>query len=81
MITLQVTVKSVYGTDKVYPANEAANRFAIIAGTKTLTRNTLVNAFALGCGVEVLDRYGNVSAVFSKEDYTRPACQALLSFC
>jgi hypothetical protein len=54
MITVQVRVKNVFGTDTVYPANAAAITFAEIAGTKTLTWNTVRAIRALGCEIEVL---------------------------
>ena len=38
---IRVVVKNVYGTDKVYPYCMKARNFAEIAGTKTLTRDTL----------------------------------------
>lgn len=49
--TLEVTVKSVYGIDKIYPANETAQLFAEIAGTKTLSTNVIAHAEALGFAI------------------------------
>ena len=37
--TAMVEIKTVYGTVQAYPANRIADHFALIAGTKTLTRN------------------------------------------
>jgi hypothetical protein len=54
MITVQVRVKNVFGTDTVYPANAAAITFAQIAGTKTLTLATVRGIQALGCEIQVL---------------------------
>jgi hypothetical protein len=62
MMTVQVRVKSVFGTDTVYPANAAAITFAEIAGTKTLTAATMRGIRALGYAVEVLT--GNLPAGF-----------------
>jgi hypothetical protein len=45
---VQVRIKNVYGIDKTYPANAAAEQFAAIAGTKTLADSVLVAARALG---------------------------------
>ena len=45
---IQVQVKNVYGTDKVYPVCKAAQLFAQIAKNKTLTKDTLVDIFLLG---------------------------------
>jgi hypothetical protein len=61
-IRLQVTLKSVYGTTKVYPANAAANHLCDIAKTQTLTSAALRSAIAMGCEVEVL---GRANAVYS----------------
>tara|TARA_R100001443_G_scaffold108702_3_gene119522 strand:- start:8058 stop:8258 length:201 start_codon:yes stop_codon:yes gene_type:complete len=43
-----ITVKTVYGVETVYPVCEDAKLFAAIAGTKTLTLDTLEKAKALG---------------------------------
>lgn len=43
-----IKVRNVYGTDTAYPVNEAARLFASIAGTKTLTVETLAKAKLLG---------------------------------
>ena len=47
---MQITVKrkSVYGEEKIYPACEAAETFASIAGTKTLTPETIARIKKLG---------------------------------
>jgi hypothetical protein len=41
MKTIEVTVKTVYGNEMIYPENKAAHAFAAIAGTKTLSRRVL----------------------------------------
>jgi hypothetical protein len=51
---IKVTVRSVYGLDKVYPANDAARTLANIAGTKTLSVANLRDARALGCTIECI---------------------------
>lgn len=48
MKTIEVFVRSVYGVPKVYPASEAAELIAEIAGTKTLDHKTLALAERLG---------------------------------
>jgi len=48
----EVEVRSVYGNEMIYPANFAAERFAAIAGKKTLSRADLANIKALGFSVE-----------------------------
>ena len=50
---IRVVVKNVYGTDKVYPYCMKARNFAEIAGTKTLTRDTLRLVQLLGYKVRV----------------------------
>jgi len=50
---LIVHIKSVYGTDKVYPINETSKIFAKIANTTTLTPDTLILAKKLGYKVIV----------------------------
>jgi len=42
-----------YGIETFYPACERAQLFARIAGTKTLTRNTLRDIAALGIEIEI----------------------------
>ena len=49
---VEVEVRSVYGNELIYPANFEAERFAAIAGTKTLNRTDLMNIKALGFVVE-----------------------------
>ena len=41
MMKVTIQVKNVYGEDKVYPVCSNAKLFAEIAGTKTLSANTL----------------------------------------
>ena len=52
---MKITVKhrSIYGIDTFYPACPAAKLFAQIAGTKTLTRNTMRDVQALGYDIEL----------------------------
>lgn len=49
---VQVEVRNVYGNELIYPANFEAERFAAIAGTKTLSSTDLMNIKALGFVVE-----------------------------
>jgi hypothetical protein len=64
MIIIQIELREIYGLTKAYPRNQPAEAIARIAGTKTLTKTVLVNTLALGCGIEVLDRFGNVSRFY-----------------
>ena len=50
---IQVKIKSVYGTDKVYPVCDKAVAFAHIAGTTTLTDYAIAYIKQLGYTVEV----------------------------
>ncbi len=43
-----VNIKSVYGVEKIYPVCEHARIFASIAGTKTLTVETIDSVKGLG---------------------------------
>lgn len=49
-----VEVKNVYGKETIYPRCEIAQVIAQIAGTKTLTRETIKLAKLLGFTVKVL---------------------------
>jgi hypothetical protein len=51
MQRITITIRSVYGEAKAYPMDYEAECFARIAGTKTLTRSTLLNILALGYDV------------------------------
>ena len=52
--TVQIKVKHNYGSQALYPHNEAARTFANIAGTKTLTVDTVKQIMALGYEVEYI---------------------------
>ena len=45
---LTVQIKSIYGEDKVYPICKDSRTFANIAGTKTLTQETIAYIKKLG---------------------------------
>lgn len=45
---IQVEVRNVYGSPKVYPVNEAARALARLVGTETLTPHALRVAQELG---------------------------------
>ncbi len=47
-----VEIRNVYGNEMIYPANYEAERFAAIAGKKTLSKTDLMNITALGFVVE-----------------------------
>lgn len=54
---LQIKIKSVYGTAMCYPANEAAELIAKIAGTKTLNTAQLEYAVQLGFQIQEVPAY------------------------
>lgn len=54
---IQVQVRNVYGKPVVYPANEAAELIAAIAGTKTLSTATLAYARRLGFDIQQVEAY------------------------
>lgn len=51
-LTLTVRTRDVYGVRTFYPADDTARAFARIAGTKTLTRDTIREAQKLGYIIE-----------------------------
>lgn len=61
-MTNQITIqaRSVYGETKIYPVDTGAKEFAAVAGTKTLTLDTLASVLRLGFTIIELDRYGQV---------------------
>lgn len=50
---ITIEIKNVYGIETVYPACKAAELFARIAGTRTLTRHALRDIKALGYVIEI----------------------------
>ena len=50
----QVEIREVYGTKTIYPLNEQAQLLAQIAGTKTLTAQTVKLAKLLGFHFEIV---------------------------
>lgn len=53
-MTIQVTIKNVYGEQKVYPACDKSKAFAMIAGHRTLTDFTISQIKALGFTIKVV---------------------------
>jgi hypothetical protein len=52
-----IKIKSIYGGLYAYPANEAAELFAAIAGTKTLASPVLAYAERLGFAIKEVPAY------------------------
>jgi hypothetical protein len=50
---ITIRIDKNYGVETAYPACERAQLFARIAGTKSLTRNTLRDVAALGYQIEI----------------------------
>lgn len=50
---IEVEVRNVYGVAKIYPANEAANKAALLVGAKTFSQRQLV--LLVGLGHEVVE--------------------------
>jgi hypothetical protein len=45
---LQVTIKSVYGVERIYPANDTAHKFIALLGSASFTRRNIDHIKALG---------------------------------
>lgn len=52
--TMQVTIKNVYGEDKVYPACELSHGFCRLLKQKTLTLSDIETIKSMGFTVEVV---------------------------
>ena len=48
-----VTIKTIYGQDRVYPANDTAMALAALLGSKTFTREQIAKAKELGYTFEI----------------------------
>jgi len=53
-MNIQVTIKNIYGMDRIYPHCDKAKLFAAIADTSTLTISTVAKIKNLGYTVEVV---------------------------
>jgi hypothetical protein len=51
---IDVTIKTIYGAERIYPACNQARLFCEIAGTHTLTRLVIARIKQLGYTVHVL---------------------------
>ena len=68
-MTITITVKRVYGTDKIYPACSKSETFARLTKTKTLSLSDLKAVTSLG--FEVLNQVApNVTVPFLPEGYS-----------
>ena len=53
-MTIQVTIKNVYGNERIYPINQKAIWFTSLTNKKTLDRNEIEVIKKLGFQVEVV---------------------------
>lgn len=71
MLTIQIQIRSVYGEEKAYPINHEASCVARIAGTKTLTKYSLMQILAMGATIVELDRHGRPCRSYTASDVSR----------
>ena len=63
MNTFQIFTKNVYGVQKVYPANDVAQKFATLLAVKTFNTTQLAQIKGLGYAVEqVIDPDSRIAA-------------------
>lgn len=55
--TVQICIKSVYGRDTIYPVCQVAKGMAALAGTKTLTEQSIRIIIGMGFKVQYVDAY------------------------
>ena len=68
-----VLLKEVYGEQKAYPHCEMAHKFARLLGTKTLTRDALIQIKDIGYEIEVIFS----SELFDTKTLTRDALRQI----
>ncbi|HDZ86527.1 hypothetical protein LCGC14_1207870 [marine sediment metagenome] len=51
--TITVTIKNVYGTDRIYPACETSRLLVVLAKAKTFSAADIKTVKALGYSIEV----------------------------
>lgn len=61
MKEISVTIKNVYGTDRVYPACKKAVLFAQLTGNKTFSEYDIKRIKELGYNVELKNHYSLMS--------------------
>jgi len=49
---LLIRIKNVFGTDRIYPANDTAHKFIALLETKTFSKKHLEIIKSLGCIIE-----------------------------
>jgi hypothetical protein len=63
MTTLKIQIKAVYGTLKAYPLCEQSKLFAKIAGTSTLTMDTIKHIQALGFHIVAINSQNTLEQI------------------
>ena len=53
-IQIDLEIKYVYGTERLYPMNDAANKFAMLLGRKTLTREDVKTLRDIGLVIKFI---------------------------
>jgi hypothetical protein len=72
---LTIEIRDVYGKPNAYPLDTAARHFAAIAGTKTVTQQTLIHALGLGFAIVELYR-GDIVHIYRATDL-HPMCRRI----
>lgn len=72
MLFIMIEFRQVYGNVLAYPVCDQAKRFAKIANTKTLTRNTLSNVLAMGLTIIELRHGVRVSEYTARSECRMP---------
>lgn len=57
---IQVTIKSVYGNETIYPHCQQAKGFADLLNQKTLTRRDLTKIKAMGYEIGIVNECGTI---------------------
>lgn len=55
--TIQICIKSIYGRETIYPVCPIAKGMAALAGTKTLTQESIRIIVGMGFKVQYVDAY------------------------
>lgn len=61
-VLLQVQVRNVFGTERIYPINDTAKQFALLLKRPTLTKNDLGILKGVGIKIEFMPQHINLAA-------------------
>lgn len=70
--TLEVQVKLIYGTKRIYPINEQAKRVAFLLGRKTFTEDDVTKLKAIGFQMKWVPIELDVTGYEAKLDLKKP---------